>query len=146
MAYAHEIIANQADTLVHVTSEGGFTLGRVGFDETLGFDVPSEPTNGYMVGGYVPNSEVKIPAMFSESIPGVVRAMAKKFAAEIQLGDVFIGGWYNSNDNMWYIDLSERFASYHDAMVVASERDEFAVWDVELGAELNVAEWENVNA
>lgn len=96
-------------------------------------DVNGEsPTDGYMVGGYVPT--VIIPR--DQFTQGDVAKFITEHAAKLAEAGSYIGTWVN--EDSVYIDLSKRFTLLSDALIIGGKHGELAIWSVAMGKEISL--------
>ena len=93
------------------------------------------PASGYMVG--VPGYGITLP--LSSFTLDDVAAWVTDTRRHIATADAtYLGAWVDGDTV--YLDVSQRFNDRGVALIVASQRDELAIWDVAAGAEIRTGE------
>lgn len=88
--------------------------------------------HGYWVGGVMP-SAVLTDAMLATNYG--TRVVERQAIMARKLGH-YIGAWRDSVTGTNYFDLSQWVPDLSDAMRIATERGELAIWDIRNGCEL----------
>lgn len=120
------------DTLVAQTLvSGGSTVSVTG--QTV-------PTDGFMVGGYADSLIFDSGVLNHGNVAYkmVMRYVNQHFKMLVQK-DMFLGGWIDTDENLVYIDIAQRFDSRRIAIHTAIEHDEIAIWDLEKAEEIRVS-------
>jgi hypothetical protein len=105
------------------------------------------PSTGYMVGGVA--EEMQAPLQNTDECLCAImymwrmRDMVERFKEEqIWLrAEVYVGGWVEEDEHgvkKLVLDISENWADLEDAMVIARQRGERAIYDVTAGESLYV--------
>lgn len=98
---------------------------------SIGTDLRTPPSYGYMVGGL--SGEIKASELTSPEIRGKVNQL---FVEASGKADIYIGGWRNGNDVV--VELSEWCPSLESAMFAGSMRKQIAVYDLYNGKDILV--------
>jgi hypothetical protein len=106
--------------LAKLVTPAGFTLHPV-----TGY----APASGYMVS--LPGHTHTYPESVAQDQQALASALDATLASErdsFDQPDTYLGGWIS--DGMLWLDPSQNVADYADAVSLASERDQVAIWDV----------------
>lgn len=52
--------------------------------------------------------------------------------------DMYLGVWYNSEDGLWYLDLSENITDLTEAIKLGKEKKQLAIWDCKNNGEIKL--------
>lgn len=114
-------------------------LAKLLYDATLSNkgatmnSIGESPTDGYMVGGYVPTQTVPVAQFVVDDIA----AFIEQHASMLDSGDEFyVGTWVSAG--LVYLDLSKRFRFLSDALIIGGLHKELAVWSVSAGQEITL--------
>lgn len=115
-------------------SKQAYTQGGGSFNLLSG---EVNPTSGYMVS--TPNNEVRMHFMPSltekEKIHKLTEQvflyMAEKFDLWYYDSSMYLGLWYDAENKLWYIDLSQNIQDKDKAMEIARANKQLAIWDCE---------------
>jgi hypothetical protein len=94
--------------------------------------VPFTPTDGFFV-SLGQEHETKVPATILD--PHILWTVANRVHQVHR--DALVGVWL-SDDGVWFIEPSEHIEGKCEAMEVAREREQSAIWDVLLGEAVHV--------
>lgn len=56
---------------------------------------------------------------------------------KVQGQEIYLGFWFNEDNNLWYVDFVQRFETLEQAALVADDNQQIAIWDCENGEVLN---------
>lgn len=104
----------------------GFTVG--GHDQQV-------PTSGFAVGGDPECPEVRVAGVATASVDLVSGFLA---TYSIATGENWMGGWVHEGD--LYLDAPTIMIELDDALELARERGELAIFDLENGREILVTD------
>lgn len=111
-----------------VSEEGGASVGT---------DLLTEPTDGYMVAVQGHNLEIPEDEFFGE---GGALALVEWMDANrdaLKAPGAHVGLWHDKDNREVVFDVSERVESLEEAERLGKERNQQAVWDVANGVEIN---------
>lgn len=110
--------ANLAKVVVSRTREqGGLTINIQG----------TTPTEGFVVSPYKPLERILEDARFT---PEEVAQYLTEQQATLQQAGHSLGTWYNSDDGRFYIDAVVVAPSQDEALALAAQHQQLAIWDV----------------
>ncbi len=100
-------------TLLHaLRSEGGFTH-------------PQPPRQGFMVGGVVSERVISGRVTVQD-----LRSFAWDNRDVLSRPGMFYGAWRNAETGNVHLDVSEYVGDLGEALSLASQREELAIWDI----------------
>lgn len=92
----------------------------------------NSPQTGYMVS--VPGPEKVLKALTARSVEAFVKTHERKLNF---LGS-YLGVWFNSEDGLWYLDISVNIRTRSAALKAGRKWSQIAIWDVANGSEITV--------
>ncbi|WP_029090044.1 hypothetical protein [Brevibacterium album] len=99
--------------------------------------LPGAPEGGYVVGGLVPSIVLAEPDQWLPDVQdAVARILSDLIVTETVAAAQAVGVWRDSDTGLVYVDASSIIADREDALAVARERGELAVWDRVNGREI----------
>jgi hypothetical protein len=113
-------------------------LAEMIHDETIAHDgstrnmAGDKPSRGFMVGGNTTSKVMDRAAFSAWSVAHYVR----DHETELSYG-LYVGTWTHSH--MVWMDVSDNIMTMREALNVARDRGELAVWDVVNGKEIPIA-------
>ena len=94
------------------------------------------PTTGYMVGGWVPSLKLGQDTLRPyNTTDGYLASHWDRLTSD---SNYFAGVWTDSDTGVIYIDISRNLADLPEALAVAANFGEIAIWDVEAGKEIRL--------
>ena len=102
---------------------GGFSLKP---DLTI-----NDSTSGYFVSLAPYETKIPLPPMVAAHIEGYRDAHR-----EVLTRGHYIGGWFNREDGMVYLDISRKFRGREEALAFGRENGQLAIWDAKAKAEI----------
>ncbi|MBE7534300.1 MAG: hypothetical protein HS124_00995 [Anaerolineales bacterium] len=75
----------------------------------------------------------------------IVGDFLKRKEGIIRLPDVYVGGWRNDKDGQFYLDASQNFQDFNDAMTSAVYTRQKAIYYLDKGEQIWVGEWLTAN-
>ena len=95
------------------------------------------PDSGSMVGGLI-DSLVFNPDGLNESDIALIFMQYQARIPQTVSGSVYFGSWIDPETGLWHLDASEHYDDIVDAVHVARERGELAIWDIDVNDEIRV--------
>lgn len=129
MVHMATTLFNRIDALIaQLRSDGGFSASAQGVT----------PATGYMVSRQ--GHTLKFPASWRDSATSVLFSTYLLQNAAPLLQGAYFGGWVNEEGghNYIYLDLSDCVPTLDEALTLAAERGELAVYDVVNQTSINV--------
>lgn len=111
----------------HVMAENG-----VSFNENQ-----INPTTGFMVSFSGLERKLNINEF---SIVALENFVSDNEAILSSVANSFVGVWFNSDDNMYYLDISENITDKEHALRTGMLRDQLAIYDCQNQAVINLPE------
>lgn len=96
--------------------------GGVSFNQTT-----VNPTEGFMVSFPDKGIQLNIHEFTEAKLAQYVNKNANILQS---VSNAFIGVWFNTNDNMYYLDVSENLISKENALRTGMLRDQKAIFDI----------------
>jgi hypothetical protein len=88
--------------------------------------------------GYYVAAPVKYEFQTKTLIPADILSMVHKWELYAGRTNRYLGFWFNSENETWYLDISHYFVDKWDAMMVGKKHNQIAIWDVANSAEILV--------
>lgn len=93
-------------------------------------------TDGYYVGGHVKGET--FPLEGSTAADYTIAAVAVVSRIPLDAGETHIGSWLDTETGTVWIDASEHYTDRAEALAVAADRGELAIWDIAANEEVRV--------
>lgn len=104
--------------LNNLVLNGGFTV-----DSKLQV---ADVNAGYMVGGFSKEYKIKSKDLNIKTFTKLI----KKLQREALKNDLFIGGWYKCDNNIYYIELSKHINLEFEALRLGRKFKQLAIYDL----------------